>query len=124
MKVNEREHGLTLISVALILGLIAFFTLLVLKIAPIYINNSRVQSALAALQQTTDIEKKSRHEVKVLLNKRFNLNYVDRVKDSDVKITKNGNYLRVEVQYEVIENIAGNLSVLVEFDEMFEAGES
>lgn len=54
----NKQRGLTFISLVFILGLIAFFTLLVLKIAPIYFNNSKVKNALAAVEQSVDITTK------------------------------------------------------------------
>lgn len=118
----ERQRGLTLISLIFVLGLIAFFTLLVLKIAPIYIEHSKVVNSLAALKQTTDIQTKSKAEVWSVLDKRFNLNYVYDVTKNDVKITKRGTYLKVEIEYEVVKKMVGNLSVLVEFDDVIEVG--
>ncbi|HBA67496.1 MAG TPA: DUF4845 domain-containing protein [Methylococcaceae bacterium] len=118
----QRQTGLTLISTILLLGLIAFFTLLILKIAPIYIDHSKVVNSLAGLKQTVDIQTKSKNEVWDALDKRFNLNYVYNVTKDDVKITKQGNYLKVEIAYEVVEKIVGNLSVLVEFNEVIEVG--
>lgn len=122
MRRLNKERGITLISLALILLFIAFFTLLVLKISPIYLNHSKVVNALAALEETTNIQHKSKHEVKVMLDKRFNLNYVDHVDNNDIKIVKGDGYLKVDVEYEVVETIMGNLSVLVEFHEFFEIG--
>ena len=119
----KRQQGLTLISTIFILGLIAFFTLLVLKIAPIYIDHSKVTNALAALEQTTDIQTKDKNEVWNILDKRFNLNYVYDVTKDDVKITKRGNYLKVEIEYEVVKKMVGNLSALVEFYDVIEVGE-
>lgn len=118
----QRQTGLTLISTILLLGLIAFFTLLILKIAPIYIDHSKVVNSLTGLKQTVDIQTKNKNEVWNALDKRFNLNYVYNVTKDDVKITKQGNYLRVEIAYEVVEKIVGNLSVLVEFNEVIEVG--
>jgi hypothetical protein len=101
----KHQQGLTLISMAFILGLIAFFVLLVLKIAPIYIDHSKVVNALAAIEATTDIETKSEHEVRASLDKRFNMNYVYDVTKDDIKVTKHGNYLKVEIEYETIVKI-------------------
>ncbi len=118
----NNQRGLTLISIAFILGLIAFFTLLVLKIAPIYMNHSKVVNAMEALEQTTDVQHKSKYEVKMLLDRRFNMNYVDYVENDDIDITKHPGYLKVVVDYERVVPIMGNLSVLAEFHEEFEAG--
>lgn len=119
----KRQQGLTFISLIFVLGLIGFFTLLVLKIAPIYIDHGKVLSALAALEKTADIKTKSAHEVRESLNKRFNMNYVYDVTQDDIKVTKHGNYLKVQIAYEKVEKIVGNLSVLVEFDDVIEVGQ-
>jgi adenine-specific DNA methylase len=113
-----------MISLALILGLIAFFVLLGLKVVPIYIDHSKVVNALAAVEETTDIETKSKREVINSLKKRLGFNYVYHIEDDDISIVKQGNYLKVDIDYERVEALVGNLSVLVEFHEGFEAGES
>ncbi len=120
---HKREQGLTMISMALILGLIAFFTLLVLKIGPIYMDHSKVVNSLAAVEETTDIETKSKSEILSSLRKRFNFNYVYHINDEDITIIKQGEYLKVDIEYEVVEKLVGNLSVLVEFHEGFEVDE-
>ncbi len=121
-KIIHREQGYTLMTLVLTLGLIAFFALLILKIAPIYINHSKVINALAALEKTTDVQTMSENEVRGNLDKRFNLNYVEKVTKDDITVTQSGNYLKVEIAYDVIENIWGNLNVLVEFDDVIEVG--
>ncbi|WAK02916.1 DUF4845 domain-containing protein [Methylobacter sp. YRD-M1] len=119
----KRQQGLTLISIAFILGLIAFFVLLILKIAPIYIDHSKVVNALAALEKTTDIQAKSEQEARTILDKRFTMNYVYDVTQDDIKVTKRGNYLKVEIEYETVVKIFGNLSVLAEFYDFIEVGQ-
>jgi len=118
----NKQRGLTFISLVFILGLIAFFTLLVLKIAPIYFNNSKVKNALAAVEQSVDITTKTRQEILSSLDKRFNMNYVEYVTQDDIKIIAQPGYVKVDIEYERVEPIMGNLSVLVEFHEGFEVG--
>jgi Domain of unknown function (DUF4845) len=119
---SKPQQGLTLISLIFVLGLIAFFVLLVMKIGPIYLDHSKVTNALAAIENTTDVETLSESEIRSSLGKRFDMNYVYDIKPEEIKITKRGNYLKVEANYEVVEKIAGNLSVLVEFHDSFEKG--
>lgn len=122
MRLPRQQRGLTFISLVLLLGLIAFFTLLVLKIGPIYFNHSKVVNALAALENMDEIDHMSASEIRNSLDKRFNMNYVDHVTSQDVKIIAQPGYVSVDIEYERIEPIAGNLSVLVEFHEGFEVG--
>lgn len=119
----KRQQGLTLISIALILGLIGFFTLLTLKIVPIYMDHGKVVSALAALKEMPDIATKSEFEVRDSLSKRFTMNYVYDVTKDDIKVIKHGNYLKVQIEYETVVKIAGNLSALAEFSDFIEVGQ-
>jgi hypothetical protein len=117
------QQGLTFISLVFILGLIAFFVLLGLKIGPIYLDHSKVVSALAEIEKTPNIEELSQSEIRNSLSKRFNINYVYDVSQDDIAVTKYGNYLKVIIEYEVVRKIAGNLSVLVEFKDVIEVGD-
>ncbi|MDD1624893.1 MAG: DUF4845 domain-containing protein [Methylococcaceae bacterium] len=119
----KRQQGLTFISLVFILGLIAFFVLLGLKIGPIYLYHSKVASVLAEIEETAGIQDKSEAEIRDSLSKRFNINYVSDVTQDDITITKHGNYLKVVIEYEVVRKIAGNLSVLVEFNDVIEVGQ-
>jgi Domain of unknown function (DUF4845) len=118
----KRQGGLTFISVVFILGLIAFFVLLALKIGPIYLDHSKVVSALDELKKTPDIEQQSEAEIRNSLSKRFDINYVNDVTQKDITITRHGGYLKVVIEYEVVRKIVGNLSVLVEFNDVIEVG--
>ncbi|NOR70422.1 MAG: DUF4845 domain-containing protein [Methylomarinum sp.] len=119
----KQQQGLTLITIIFILAILGFFVLLGLKIGPIYMNHSKVVNALSAVENMVDVETMSKHEIMSSLNKRFGMNYVDKVTDEDITITKHDDYLKVAIVYERVEKIMGNLSVLVEFDESFETGD-
>lgn len=119
----KRQQGLTFISLVFVLGLIAFFVLLGLKIGPIYLDHNKVVSALAEVKKTPDIEEQSEAQIRDSLNKRFNINYVYDVTQDDITIIKQGNYLKVAIEYEVVKPLVGNLSVLVEFNDVIEAGQ-
>lgn len=121
--INE-QRGLTFISLMLVLAILAFFVLLTLKIAPIYMNHNSVANALSAVEKMPGVETMSKREIINSLSKRFGMNYVEKVNANDITIVKQGNYVKVEIEYERVEKIVGNLSVLVEFYESFEAGET
>lgn len=119
----KRQQGLTFISLVFILGFIAFFVLLGLKIVPVYIDHSKVTSSLAELEKSADIQEKTEAEIRDSLSKRFNINYVSDVTQDDITITKQGSYLKVVIEYEVVRKIAGNLSILLEFNDVIEVGQ-
>jgi hypothetical protein len=119
----KRQHGITFLGLIFVLGFIVIVVLLVLRIAPIYLDHRKVASALTEIENTADIQQKSPAEIRESLNKRFNINYVYDVTQDDVTIIKYGNYLKVAIEYEVVRKIVGNLSVLVEFNDVIEVGQ-
>ncbi|MCK9397176.1 MAG: DUF4845 domain-containing protein [Methylobacter sp.] len=119
----RRQQGLTLISLVFILGLIGFFVLLTLKIVPIYLDHGKVKSALTALKETPDLQSKRESEIRDSLTKRFNINYVYDVKPEDIKVVRHGDYVKVDVEYETVVKLIGNLSALAEFHDSFEVGQ-
>lgn len=123
MQTIKRQQGMTLISLIFMLCGIGFIAMLVLKIGPIYLEHSKVTAALAAVEESVDVLNKSIPDIREMVRKRFDLNYVYDVTAQDLIITKSGNYLKVEIKYDVVKKIMGNLSVLVEFDDVVEVGQ-
>ncbi|MBS3963791.1 MAG: DUF4845 domain-containing protein [Methylomonas sp.] len=119
----KKQQGLTFISLVFVLALIGFFTLLILKIAPIYFDHSKVVNAIEALRQEPGIASLSKRDIESSLDKRFNMNYVNHIGVKDFVIVAQPGFVKVQLDYERVEKIFGNLSVLVEFHEGFEVGE-
>ncbi len=119
---GNHQKGLTFITIMIILGLIAFFVMLGLKVGPIYMNHSKVQSTMAAIKEMPGIENMSKREIALSISKRLNMNYVDKINKDDFEIVRHDDLLTVSIDYERVENLMGNLSVLVEFSESFEVG--
>lgn len=119
----HKQRGMTMISLVLLLAAIGAVVILVLKITPVYMNHGKVVSALEGLKGTTDIQTQSKAEVITSLSKRFAVNSVTGIDaEKDIIITKNGDYLKVEIKYQVEQPLVGNLFALMKFDDVIEAG--
>ncbi|MCF7970746.1 MAG: DUF4845 domain-containing protein [Methylococcaceae bacterium] len=121
-KLHKKQQGLTLISLTFVLGMIGFFTLLVLKVGPIYMDHSKVVQALESIKNRPGIENESKEGVWVALNKQFSMNYVYDIKKENVKITSRDGYLKVQIVYYTKQLLFSNLSVWVDFDNSIEVG--
>lgn len=122
MNTLKRQRGMTAIGVIIVLGLIAFFTLLVLRLAPPYLENFNVASSLKSLQQETGIKDKTAAEIRSLLQRRFDINDVENVKRDHVTIEKNrkSGLLTVAVTYEVRVHILANIDAVIAFSDSIE----
>ena len=115
----KKQQGMTGFGWLTILGLIIFFALLAMKIAPVYLENRSVQASLDSFKQMAFVTKKSTREIRELIKRKFNINYIDSVKWNDkeqVKIIKKGGIIEIFVNYEVRKNFAGNLFILMIFE--------
>jgi capsule polysaccharide export protein KpsE/RkpR len=122
VNLKTRQQGISAISQLFVIIIILSVFLLALKIIPIYLNNYKVASSLKALQNTPGLLSLSATEIRSKLDKYFDMNYVEHVTAQDIKIVKQYDYVKVDINYERVEPIVGNLSVLVEFNEGFQSG--
>ncbi len=116
------QCGMTLIGILFLLVLIGFFTLLTLKILPIYLEHFKVVSSLESLEQTPDLAKMNRRQIVNLMDKRLDINMVENVTAKDVEVLKQDGRVMVSVVYSVEKPLFGNLSVIVDFDDQIEVG--
>ena len=86
LRLEKKQRGITFISFMVILGLIAFFVLIGLKVGPIYLNHSKVMDAMTEVENTKDVIRSGRRDVRVMLSKRLNMNYADIDVDSMKKL--------------------------------------
>ena len=118
----SRQSGMTLIGFLFTFLVFGFFVLLVLKLAPIYLEHFKVKSTLASLEKEPELASKSKDEILNMLQRRWDINMIDKVSAKDVTVTKQGGRVKVQIVYEVSEHILGNVDALVYFDDTIESG--
>jgi len=120
MRNMKRQQGVTLIGGAIILGIIAFFVFLGLKIFPIYLDNFNVKGSLKAMQKEQGLYRKNKAQIRSLLNKKLSVNDIKSVKKKNIKIDKRNGAVIIRINYSVKTELAGALSLLAEFNEKAE----
>lgn len=121
----SRQRGVTLIGFLLIFVSIGFVTLLTLKLFPIYFEHYKIQGILKGLQSERDLAGKTPREVISMVQKRWDINSINGVTAQDsLVVEKHGDYLRIQLDYEVEQHLLGNVSVLVKFNDFIDIGDS
>ncbi len=120
----KHQAGLTLISMAFLLAIIGSLVLLALKMVPIYLEHGKVKGALESLQENAKTDKQSmgaisEAAIKTNLSKLFSMNSVD-VSLDNLQITREANNFVVTMEYEKVEPIVGNVSILILFSDSVE----
>jgi hypothetical protein len=116
----HRQKGMTAIGWLLILGLIAFFTLITLRLVPLYLEYAKVASTLESLQNEPGITEMSKGEITNIISKRFDVNDVRNVDPRKVQVTKDKGQLKVGFTYERREHLISNIDLVAMFDKHVE----
>lgn len=120
MSTRYHQRGMTAIGWLLVLGLIAFFTLITLRLVPMYLEYSKVTSVLESLQSQPGIGNESRAGIISLVSRRFDVNDVRGVDPKLVKISKDRGAMTIGIAYERREHLVGNIDVVASFDKKVE----
>jgi Domain of unknown function (DUF4845) len=120
----KKQRGMTATSIVLMLIGICSLVIMVLRIVPVYMNHGKVVSAIEGIKGTTDIQTASKAEVMKKLNDRFQINQVDRkdIGEKNIILTKHGDYVKLQITYQVEVPVISNISALMKFDDFVEAG--
>ncbi|HEB57534.1 MAG TPA: DUF4845 domain-containing protein [Gammaproteobacteria bacterium] len=116
MITKRKQAGMTAIGWVGVIALILMFVLLVLKLLPVYLDSFKVSSILSDIENEPGVANMTPVMISKTIMKRLDINMVDGVGKDDIYIDKQGKKKRsVEIDYEVRENIMGNIDVVVHF---------
>ena len=117
---RNRQKGMTGTGWLVVLALIGFFSLLTIKLVPVYLEHYSVKTVLASLENEPLITQKSVAEVKKMVHRRLKVNGVYDVDQKGLKVKRESGVLTVEMTYEVKKHMVGNVDVLVSFSDKVE----
>ncbi len=116
MKGLHQQRGVTGITMVLIVALVAFFSLLAIRLFPVYLEHFKVVSHLENLASEEGVSDLSDKEIRKTLLKRFDIDDVENVRAEDIFIEHpDRNTTIVAIEYEVRTPAFGNVDMVVSF---------
>ncbi len=112
----HKQRGMTPIGWVLVFLLIAFVTLIALKLIPIYIDGYKVGAIVSNLENDYEIRAMPPGGVVRTILKRLDINMVTDVEPEDILVEQSGGEMIITIDYEIRKNLLGNLDVVVRFD--------
>jgi hypothetical protein len=116
---GSRQQGGALANVIVALFFGALLTLAI-KIGPVYIDDLTIQEALESLEGTEGLSSMGPAEVRRLINKRLSVNNVSGFDAKNISVEKNGDSVVISVDYEVRNDLFGNVDSVVHFQHEYE----
>lgn len=114
MKTN-RQLGMTLIGFLLLLSAVIFVAYIGMKMFPIYYQHYNIISAMKDLAAEPGSAQYNERRIRDLLARKLSVNYVRDFDRSEIQLVRSPQPQLV-LDYEVRENILGNVDVVVSFN--------
>lgn len=84
-RANERQRGMTLIGMLLLLILIGFVAVIAMKVVPMYVQYYSIKSTIESVRKES-VSSMTTVDIQNAIQKRFDTGYVENVKAKDLKI--------------------------------------
>jgi len=112
---RKSQNGMTFLGMAIIIGILIFGAIIVMKMAPAYIEYMSVKNVMHAMGQDS-INTMSKKEIQESYKRRASIGDIHSVTADDLVIEKDetGNTV-LSIQYKVIKPLMGNVSVILDF---------
>jgi len=119
MKLHKKQQGVTMITIALGLVLLAFFVLIAVTLFPVYMENFNIKSHVARTAQDSSTKEMNRAEIKKHLIRKFDIDDVKNVTGDDISINEvEGGGIEIDVEYEVRKHFLGNVDLVISFHDV------
>lgn len=109
------QRGLTLLGFLMVLGVVGFFAFIFMKLFPVYSEYYSVAQSMEAVQLEPGVATMPPERIRILLDKRFNISYVESVKPENITIKREKGY-NLRIAYEVRRPLLYNLDFVAKFD--------
>ncbi len=117
---HQQQQGLSALSLLLVLAIGGFFLTIVMKVAPLYLDNSFVNAALQSLENEA-IHTLTDREIRRKLENYFAVNNVRDVNTRDTVIKRNKASTIIRLDYERRINFLANVDVVVIFTNKYDS---
>ena len=114
----RKQRGMTLIGWIFVLGIIAFFATVVMRLLPMYQEYYSVVQIMDGMETELKNNKMTKNQVLIMLYKRFDTGYIFSVKKDNIEILrgKNNVYVsKIVIDYEVREPFMAQIDLIGHF---------
>lgn len=119
MNLKQRQRGMTFWMLLFVLVVLGIAFLVALKLFPVYLESFKIDQVIESVTQDPGIGDRSRKEIVDTLVKRFDIDDVRRITESNFKnyvdVEKTGRRVKITVEYRAEVHLVGNLSLVADF---------
>jgi hypothetical protein len=111
-----RQRGIGFVGMVMIAAGLIFVTILGMKLVPAYMHSMQIAQIFKTIARDPAMQGATISEIKDSYSKRANIGYITDITAEDIEISKGDGQLRLSVSYSVKIPVAGNITLLLEFN--------
>ena len=111
---KSNQRGMTLLGFLMVLAVVGIFAFMGMKLFPVYSEYYSVVQSMKGIQMEPGVAAMSPERIRDLLDRRFNISYVESVKPEHIKFNRVNGY-NLTIAYEVRRPLAYNLDFVAKF---------
>ena len=111
-----RQRGIGFVGFILIAAGLVFAAIIGMKLVPPYMHSAQIAEIFKEIVRDPMMQGATINEVKQSYSKRANINYINDITAEDIEIDKINGRLSLSANYSVKIPIAGNITLLLEFN--------
>lgn len=112
----SNERGMTTLGFLILAAFMGMFAFAAIRLTPVYLNYVKVAGVLDGVYEEFDSQNPSRGAIRTSIRRRFEVESVSIVNESDVKVTPDDGGFMIVAQYDHTTPYIGNLYFTVRFD--------
>ena len=111
----HKQKGVTLSGLLMWSVILIIIAMLGMKLAPAYIEYAAIQKTLSAIANDSTLKDAAPREIRLSFRKRANIDNIDVIRGSDIKISKEKGRTILKADYPVTIPLFANISMLIDF---------
>ncbi len=112
----SRQRGINLSGLLIWVVVLIFAGIVAMKLIPAYMQNAEIKDILHIIAQDPEMQSAPAGTIRESFSKRTMMNNISVVTAEDIDIVKNSGGLSLSISYSVKVPVAGNASLLMEFN--------
>ncbi|RUQ34919.1 MAG: DUF4845 domain-containing protein [Candidatus Competibacteraceae bacterium] len=114
----QRQRGMTILGMILVIIMVAFVALIGMKVIPMYIQYYSIKSTIESVRKEPMLAQWTPTDIQKAIDRRFTIGYVENVKASDLKIRNERNIRVLELKYDDERELFYGLYVMLKVNEV------
>lgn len=115
MNTAEKQKGMTAIGWMLTIAVISFFSIMLVKLFPVYIDRFNVSSVMSTLENDPAVSTMGSEEISQKILNGLKINMVSDITKDNIYISESNGVRIIELDYQVRRNLLGNHDMLISY---------